>query len=103
MAEIDCQGQFLFTNGSARARTATGLTRGPLGTKTKLIRNDADYETGLRELERLWGAKEGTPEGDRLDVLTTLLEAYEEKHFPVDAPDPIEAIKCAASGGFRSR
>jgi HTH-type transcriptional regulator / antitoxin HigA len=56
------------------------------------IRNEADHERALREIERLWGAKEGTPEGDRLDVLTTLVEAYEEKHFPMDAPDPIEAI-----------
>src|SRR5579875_3993267 len=59
----------------------------------KPIRNDADHEGALREIERLWGAKEGTPEGDRLDVLTTLVEAYEEKHFPMDAPDPVEAIK----------
>lgn len=59
----------------------------------KPIRNEANHEEALREIERLWGAKEGTPEGDRLDVLTTLVEAYEEKHFPMDAPDPIEAIK----------
>jgi HTH-type transcriptional regulator/antitoxin HigA len=59
----------------------------------KPIRNDADHGAALREIERLWGAKEGTPEGDRLDVLTTLVEAYEDKHFPMDAPDPIEAIK----------
>lgn len=59
----------------------------------KPIRNDVDHEAALREIERLWGAKEGTPEGDRLDVLTTLVEAYEEKHFPIDAPDPIEAIQ----------
>jgi HTH-type transcriptional regulator/antitoxin HigA len=59
----------------------------------KPIRNDADHEAALREIERLWGAKEGTPEGDRLEVLTTLVEAYEDKHFPMDPPDPIEAIK----------
>jgi HTH-type transcriptional regulator/antitoxin HigA len=59
----------------------------------KPIRNDADHAAALREIERLWGAKEGTPEGDRLDVLATLVEAYEEKRFPMDAPDPIEAIK----------
>jgi HTH-type transcriptional regulator / antitoxin HigA len=47
----------------------------------KPIRNDADHEDALRDIERLWGAKEGTPEGDRLEVLTTLVEAYEEKHF----------------------
>lgn len=59
----------------------------------KPIRNEADYEAALREIERLWGAKEGTPQGDRLDVLTTLVEAYEREHFPIDAPDPIEAIR----------
>ncbi len=59
----------------------------------KPIRNDADHDAALREIERLWGAKEGTPEADRLEVLTTLVEAYEDKHFPMDAPDPIEAIK----------
>jgi HTH-type transcriptional regulator/antitoxin HigA len=59
----------------------------------KPIRTKADYEGALREIERVWGAKEGTPEGDRLDVLTTLVEAYEQKHFPMDAPDPIEAIR----------
>ena len=58
----------------------------------KPIRNEADHEAALREIQCLWGAKEGTPEGDRLDVLTTLVEAYEDKHFPMDAPDPIEAI-----------
>src|SRR5208337_3201995 len=59
----------------------------------KPIRKEADYEGALAEIERLWGAKEGTPEGDRLDVLTTLVEAYEQKHFPMEAPDPIEAIR----------
>ncbi len=59
----------------------------------KPIRNEADYEAALREVERLWGAKAGTTGGDRLDVLTTLIEAYERNHFTVDAPDPIEAIR----------
>jgi HTH-type transcriptional regulator/antitoxin HigA len=59
----------------------------------KPIRNDADHADALREIERLWAAKQGTPEGDRLDVLTTLVESYEEKHFLMDAPDPIEAIR----------
>jgi len=57
------------------------------------IRNSADHDAALREIERLWGAEEGTAKGDRLDVLTTLVEAYEQAHFPMDAPDPIEAIK----------
>ncbi|HEY9157480.1 transcriptional regulator [Candidatus Binatus sp.] len=59
----------------------------------KPIRSELDYERALREIERLWGAKEGTLEEDRLDVLATLAEAYERKHFPIDAPDPIEAIR----------
>lgn len=59
----------------------------------KPIRTKPDYEEALREIERAWGAKERTPKGDRLDVLTTLVEAYEQKHFPMDAPDPIEAIR----------
>lgn len=59
----------------------------------KPIKTDADHTAALREIERLWGADERTPEGDRLEVLTTLVEAYEQAHFPMDAPDPIEAIK----------
>jgi len=59
----------------------------------KPIRTKADYERTLREIERLWGARQRTPDGDRLDVLATLVEAYEQKHFPIDAPDPIEAIR----------
>jgi HTH-type transcriptional regulator / antitoxin HigA len=59
----------------------------------KPIRNDKDLEAALAEVERLWGAKSGTPRGDRLDVLTTLIEAYEEQHVPIDPPDPVEAIK----------
>ena len=59
----------------------------------KPIKTKADHEAALREIERLWGAQENTPGGDRLDVLTTLVEAYEEAHFPMDIPDPIEAIK----------
>src|SRR5213592_4458165 len=59
----------------------------------KPIRTDADYEVALAEIERLWGALAGTPEGDRLDILATLVDAYEAEHYPMDPPDPIEAIK----------
>ena len=59
----------------------------------KPIRTEADHAAALREIERLWGMEEGTPGGDRLEVLTTLVEAYEQAHFPIDVPDPIEAIK----------
>jgi len=58
----------------------------------KPIRTEANYEAALTEVERLWGAKGGTPEGDRLDVLATLIDAYEARHYPMDPPDPIEAI-----------
>jgi HTH-type transcriptional regulator/antitoxin HigA len=59
----------------------------------KPIKTDADLEAALKEIERLWGAAEGTANGDRLEILITLAEAYEESHFPMDMPDPIEAIK----------
>jgi HTH-type transcriptional regulator/antitoxin HigA len=57
------------------------------------IRTENDYNAALREVERLWGSKTGSPEGDRLDVLATLIEAYEDEQYPMDPPDPIEAIK----------
>src|ERR1700689_5621304 len=59
----------------------------------KPIRTELDYERMLREVEGLMDAKPGTAEEDRLGVLATLVEAYEEKHFPIDPPDPIEAIR----------
>lgn len=59
----------------------------------KPIRSKADYEAALAEVEHLWGAASGTQEGDRLDVLATLVDAYESEHYPIDPPDPIEAIK----------
>lgn len=64
-----------------------------MATDLKPIRTEADYEAALEEVERLWGAKSGTPDGDRLDVLATLIEVYEAKHYPMDPPDPVEAIK----------
>jgi HTH-type transcriptional regulator/antitoxin HigA len=57
------------------------------------IRTQADYELALKQAEQLWGAQTGTPEGDRLDVLATLIDAYEAKAFPIDPPDPIEALQ----------
>src|SRR5579872_839639 len=59
----------------------------------KPIRLEADYERALRRVEELWDSSEGSAEGDELDVLTTLIEAYEREHFPIALPDPIEAIK----------
>jgi HTH-type transcriptional regulator/antitoxin HigA len=57
------------------------------------IRTPEDYEAALEQAASLMDAKAGTPEGDALDVLATLLEAYERKHFPVESPDPVEAIR----------
>jgi HTH-type transcriptional regulator/antitoxin HigA len=58
----------------------------------KPIRTEADYQAALDKIERLLDAKPGTSEADRLEILTTLVEAYEEKHYPIPPPDPIEAI-----------
>ena len=60
----------------------------------KPIKNDADYQAALEEIERLFAAVPDTPEGDRLEVLTTLVEAYEERHYSIPLPDPVEAILC---------
>lgn len=57
------------------------------------IKTEADYEAVLAEIEALFEAEPGTPESDRLEVLTTLVEAYEEAHYAIPLPDPIEAIK----------
>ena len=59
----------------------------------KPIRTKADYRAALKEIETLMSARAGTPEGERLDVLVTLVEAYEKKHYHFDLPDPVEAIK----------
>jgi HTH-type transcriptional regulator / antitoxin HigA len=59
----------------------------------KPIKSARDYRRALKEIEGLMRAKRNTPEGDRLDVLVTLVEAWEVKHYPLDLPDPIEAIK----------
>ncbi|MEQ1523080.1 MAG: helix-turn-helix domain-containing protein [Aestuariivirga sp.] len=59
----------------------------------KPIRTSKDHANAMKEVESLWGAKGGTPKGDRLDVLATLIDAWEAIHYPMDPPDPIEAIK----------
>jgi len=58
----------------------------------KPIKSERDYRKVLKEIDRLMDACPNTVEGDRLDVLVTLVEAWEEKHWPIDLPDPIEAI-----------
>lgn len=59
----------------------------------KPIKNEDDYRAALREIEKLMSVQPGTLEGDFFDVLLTLVEAYEKKHYPLDFPDPVEAIK----------
>jgi HTH-type transcriptional regulator/antitoxin HigA len=82
-------------------RVKTGITVTAEGSVTietivkdlKPIRSERDYSHGLAQVEELWGAKAGTLKGDRLHILATLIEAYEAEHYPMDPPDPIEAIK----------
>lgn len=57
------------------------------------LKTESDYDAALAEISALWGAAEGTRDGDRLDVLLILVESYEAKHHPVPPPDPVEAIK----------
>ena len=59
----------------------------------KPIKREADYERALRRVEELWDSPEGSAESDELEILTTLIEAYEREHYPIDLPDPIEAIQ----------
>src|SRR6266705_4612357 len=59
----------------------------------KPIKNERDYEQALQRVESLWKSPEGSAEGDEVDVLATLIEAYEREHYPIDLPDPVEAIK----------
>jgi len=60
----------------------------------KPIRSEADYKAALKEIERLIESQPGTPEGDQMDVLATLVEAYEAKHFPIPEPDdPVQVLE----------
>ena len=60
--------------------------------EVKPIKTEADYETALAEIEQLFEARPGTPAADRLEILTTLVEGYENHHYPIPLPDPVEAI-----------
>lgn len=64
-----------------------------MANELKPIRSERDYEGALNELQRLWGAPVGSPDGDRLDVLATLIDAYESQTYPIELPDPIAAIR----------
>jgi HTH-type transcriptional regulator/antitoxin HigA len=61
--------------------------------RIKPIRSDPDHKEALKDIERLWGAAEGTAAGDRLDILIALVSAYEDQHCPIDLPEPIQAIR----------
>ena len=57
------------------------------------IKTEQDYDDSIKRIEELWGAKKDTPQGDELDLLVTLVESYEMKHYPIAPPDPVDAIK----------
>jgi HTH-type transcriptional regulator/antitoxin HigA len=57
------------------------------------IKTEQDYNNSIRRIEELWGAKKDTAQGDELDLLITLVESYEIKHYPIAPPDPVDAIK----------
>jgi HTH-type transcriptional regulator / antitoxin HigA len=67
------------------------------------IRTDEDHTAALKEVERLWGAKPGTPEGDDLDVLTTLVGVYENARWPIKTPDPVETLGAHMEATGRSQ
>jgi HTH-type transcriptional regulator/antitoxin HigA len=67
------------------------------------VRTERDYEHALKEIGRLMTARPGTPAGDHLDVLSTLVEAYEAEHYPIEAPDPIALIEFAMEQRGASR
>lgn len=67
------------------------------------IRTDADHTEALREIERLWNAPEGSPEGDKLDVLATLVSDYEDRRWPLEPASPREMLQYAVSGMGRSQ
>lgn len=57
------------------------------------IKSESDYDRALRRVEVLWNAREGSSESDELNVLATLIEAFEREHYPVDLPNPLDAIR----------
>lgn len=68
------------------------------------IRTDADHIAALKKIDRLWGAKEGTPDGDNLDILITLVDAYEDRRWPAKKPkDPVEYIKLVMKTSERTQ
>src|ERR1039458_7478979 len=77
---------------AATTRSTCSRSDGGHNAAVRPIRSAADHRTALAEIETLMRAVPGTPEGDRLDVLATLVEAWEARHVPIEVPDPIAAI-----------
>lgn len=69
------------------------LTQTKFGMKLKVIRTEEDYQEALARLEKIFDSKPGSKNGDELEILSILIDQYEKEHFPIDLPDPIEAIK----------
>jgi HTH-type transcriptional regulator / antitoxin HigA len=69
------------------------MERTPMTSPIRPIRTDADHQSALNEIKRLWGAKLGTDEGDRFEILAILVENYEKEHFPIGPPTAIAAIE----------
>ncbi len=79
---------WIFTPGLSQHRLVY-----PVLHNIKPIHNEKQHGAALKEIERLWAARPGTPQHDRLEVLATLVEDYEEKHLPIYPPDPVAAIR----------
>ena len=69
------------------------LTQKQFKMEQKIIKTEAEYKLAFQRLEQIFDAQVGTKEGDELELLTLLIENYEQQHFPIDLPDPVEAIK----------
>ena len=78
----------------ARTTTTTKLTQIKFNVMDiKVIKNEVDYQQALERLEEIFDAPIDSPEGDEAEILSILIEKYEDEHYPIDNPDPIEAIK----------
>jgi len=71
----------------------TRLTQTIFKMRLKIIRTEKDYQESLSRLEKIFDSKSGSKDGDELEILSILIDQYEKEHFPIDLPDPIEAIK----------
>ena len=92
VVEAQYQADIVWVSSSGRTRSTTASTWRPQMT-IKPIRNDDDLRRAFRRLEKIFQAVEGTPQADERDVLVTLIEAYENKHYDFGPADPVEAIK----------